>query len=463
MQRGLAGAAGALPRCPRAGADDASGGRREAVPEAADPALEARMTRITSELRCLVCQNQTIADSTRRPSPPTCAGRRRELLKQGKSDQEIVDYMTARYGDFVLYPAAACDRPPVLLWFGPALMLIIGAAVLVLVLRRRSRMASSAFEPDDEDDAMVAAGNTARSGQRAGKLRWTASSRRRAAGSCKLKSRRDGRHARCRRLRTRAPPRRARDRRTPCSATARRRRGLRAGSSPASSSRFSPSRWWATGRPGSPALAGVGPGSVALASSARAAPSPDGAASAAAPDGLQQIAAMVDKLAARMKERPDDAEGWLMLARSYSVLGRFGEAIPAFPARRRAAAEERRGPGRLRRRRRREQGPRRQPGIDGPHRACPRRPIRHNRKPWRWPLRCLRPRRLSDRDRSLAEDGRGAPAEQRDVEAGAGQHRRCPRACRCRRLAERGRGPRRSRQRRPRPLSRHRARASPAR
>lgn len=129
---------------------------REAVPEAADPALEARMTRITSELRCLVCQNQTIADS----SADLAADLRREtreLLKQGKSDQEVIDYMTARYGDFVLY------RPPlrattVLLWFGPALMLVIGAAVLVLVLRRRSRMASDAFEADDEDDAMVAAG-----------------------------------------------------------------------------------------------------------------------------------------------------------------------------------------------------------------------------------------------------------------------------------------------------------------
>jgi cytochrome c-type biogenesis protein CcmH len=121
---------------------------KEAVPEAADPALEARMTRITSELRCLVCQNQTIADLRRQT---------RELLKQGKSDQEIVAYMTARYGDFVLY------RPPLrattaLLWFGPGLMLIGGAAVLVLVLRRRSRMASDAFEADDgEDDDRVAA------------------------------------------------------------------------------------------------------------------------------------------------------------------------------------------------------------------------------------------------------------------------------------------------------------------
>jgi len=125
---------------------------KEAPPEAADPALEARMVRITSELRCLVCQNQTIADSNaglavdlRRET--------REMLKQGKSDAEVVDYMTARYGDFVLY------RPPLraktaLLWFGPALLLLIGGAVLFLTLQRRSRMAADAFEADaDGDDA----------------------------------------------------------------------------------------------------------------------------------------------------------------------------------------------------------------------------------------------------------------------------------------------------------------------
>jgi cytochrome c-type biogenesis protein CcmH len=127
---------------------------KEAPPEAADPALEARMLRITSELRCLVCQNQTIADS----NAGLAADLRqeaRDLLKQGKSDAEVVDYMTARYGDFVLY------RPPLrattlLLWFGPALMLLVGAAVLLGVLRRRSRMAADAFELDpetDEDDA----------------------------------------------------------------------------------------------------------------------------------------------------------------------------------------------------------------------------------------------------------------------------------------------------------------------
>jgi cytochrome c-type biogenesis protein CcmH len=123
---------------------------KEAAPEAADPALEARMTRITAELRCLVCQNQTIADSNaglavdlRRET--------REMLRQGKSDEEIVAYMTARYGDFVLY------RPPLkpttaLLWFGPAAMLLLGGTVLLLVLRRRTKLAADAFEPDDDDD-----------------------------------------------------------------------------------------------------------------------------------------------------------------------------------------------------------------------------------------------------------------------------------------------------------------------
>src|ERR1700712_1860315 len=117
---------------------------KEAAPEAADPVLEARMVRITWELRCLVCQNQTIADSNASLAVDL-RREARELLKQGKSDAEVVDYMTARYGDFVLY------RPPVrattlLLWFGPALMLAGGAAVLIVVLRRRSRMAADAFD-----------------------------------------------------------------------------------------------------------------------------------------------------------------------------------------------------------------------------------------------------------------------------------------------------------------------------
>jgi cytochrome c-type biogenesis protein CcmH len=132
---------------------------KEARDEAADPALEARMTRITSELRCLVCQNQTIATSEA-DLAVDLRRQTRELLKQGKSDREVVDYMTARYGDFVLY------RPPLrattlLLWFGPGLMLVIGAAVLVAVLRRRSRMSADVFEADDDDGepALAAAGD----------------------------------------------------------------------------------------------------------------------------------------------------------------------------------------------------------------------------------------------------------------------------------------------------------------
>ncbi len=122
----------------------------EALPESADPALEARMVQITSELRCLVCQNQTIADS----HADLAVDLRREVreqLKRGRSDSEIIDYMTARYGDFVLY------RPPfkattVLLWLGPALMLGAGFTVLLVVLGRRNRMAADAFEPEDEED-----------------------------------------------------------------------------------------------------------------------------------------------------------------------------------------------------------------------------------------------------------------------------------------------------------------------
>ena len=122
---------------------------KEAAPLAQDEAVEKRMIAITEELRCLVCQNQTIADSNAELAADL-RRQTREMLKQGKSDREVIDYMTARYGDFVLY------RPPLrlttmLLWFGPALMLAIGALVLVVVVRRRGRMAAGAFDPDDDE------------------------------------------------------------------------------------------------------------------------------------------------------------------------------------------------------------------------------------------------------------------------------------------------------------------------
>ena len=114
---------------------------------AADPVLEARMTRIASELRCLVCQNQTIADSN---ADLAVDLRRqvREMLRKGDDDATIIAYMTDRYGDFVLY------RPPLklttmLLWFGPALMLLAGFIGLAVVLRRRARTQAEQFEADD--------------------------------------------------------------------------------------------------------------------------------------------------------------------------------------------------------------------------------------------------------------------------------------------------------------------------
>jgi cytochrome c-type biogenesis protein CcmH len=120
---------------------------KEAAPAAVDPVIEARMTRITSELRCLVCQNQTIADSNA-DLAQDLRRQVREMLHRGDSDEKIVSYMTDRYGDFVLY------RPPVkgttlLLWFGPALMLVAGFGTLVVVMRKRSRAAADRFEADD--------------------------------------------------------------------------------------------------------------------------------------------------------------------------------------------------------------------------------------------------------------------------------------------------------------------------
>ncbi len=124
---------------------------KEAAPAAADPVLEARMQKIAVELRCLVCQNQTIADS---PAGLSDDLRReiREQLQRGASDEQVVQYMTDRYGDFIRY------RPPVkgstmALWVGPLLLLVLGVAVLVIALRRRARLAPERFDPDDDDEA----------------------------------------------------------------------------------------------------------------------------------------------------------------------------------------------------------------------------------------------------------------------------------------------------------------------
>ncbi|HCX34261.1 MAG TPA: cytochrome C biogenesis protein CcmH [Rhodocyclaceae bacterium] len=110
---------------------------QEAAPAAEDPVLEKRMMKIAEVLRCLVCQNQTIADS-RADLALDLRQQVREQLKAGRSEQQIIDYMVARYGDFVLY------NPPVksttwLLWFGPFALLGVGLGVLYIKLRNRGR------------------------------------------------------------------------------------------------------------------------------------------------------------------------------------------------------------------------------------------------------------------------------------------------------------------------------------
>lgn len=106
----------------------------EAQPLAADPVVEARLVAISDELRCLVCQNESLSGS-RADLALDLRRELRELIRQGQSDEQIKAFMVARYGDFILY------RPPVksttwLLWAGPFVMLLLGLLVLLRVIRR---------------------------------------------------------------------------------------------------------------------------------------------------------------------------------------------------------------------------------------------------------------------------------------------------------------------------------------
>jgi cytochrome c-type biogenesis protein CcmH len=109
---------------------------KEATSMAADPVVEQRLNTIAEELRCLVCQNESLAGS-RADLAQDLRREVRGLIKEGKSDQEVKDFLVSRYGDFVLY------RPQVkpttyLLWGGPFVLLIAGLIVLIRFLRRRS-------------------------------------------------------------------------------------------------------------------------------------------------------------------------------------------------------------------------------------------------------------------------------------------------------------------------------------
>jgi cytochrome c-type biogenesis protein CcmH len=140
-----------------------------AVPQAAvevvqfdDPQTQQHYKKLINELRCLVCQNQNLADS----NAPLAKDLRNEIVKmleQGADDKQVIDFMVARYGDFVLY------RPPLkystlLLWIGPFVFLLTGLVILLLVIRRRRIRQASALSSaerkrlqellgqDDKDD-----------------------------------------------------------------------------------------------------------------------------------------------------------------------------------------------------------------------------------------------------------------------------------------------------------------------
>jgi cytochrome c-type biogenesis protein CcmH len=119
--------------------------------------LDRRVHRIAAELRCLVCQNQTVADSNS-DLANDLRNQVRDMLQKGATDQQVLDFMTQRYGDFVLY------KPPfknttVALWAGPAVLMVGALASLAFVLRRRARLPDSAFESETEL-ALREGGNT---------------------------------------------------------------------------------------------------------------------------------------------------------------------------------------------------------------------------------------------------------------------------------------------------------------
>lgn len=124
----------------------------EALPKAEDPVIEQRLIKMAEDLRCLVCQNESLAGSNAELAQDL---RRevREQMKAGKSDQEVITYLTDRYGDFVLY------RPPFkpltyLLWLGPLLFLGIGGTAWYMTLKKRRALADA---PVDEKQLAAAA------------------------------------------------------------------------------------------------------------------------------------------------------------------------------------------------------------------------------------------------------------------------------------------------------------------
>jgi cytochrome c-type biogenesis protein CcmH len=125
-----------------------TGTAKEATPMADDPVLEARVMAMSDELRCLVCQNQSLSDS----DAPLAVDLRREiriLMQDGQDDDEIIDYLVARYGDFIRF------RPPLkattlLLWFGPPILIALAATAWFTALRRRQSPPPASLSNDEQ-------------------------------------------------------------------------------------------------------------------------------------------------------------------------------------------------------------------------------------------------------------------------------------------------------------------------
>ena len=130
----------------------------EAKPVAADPVLEQRMIKLSEDLRCLVCQNESLAGS-RAELAQDLRQEIREQMRAGKSDAQVIEYLTQRYGDFVLY------KPPVkpltwLLWFGPFVLLIGAAGSLYAYIRRRgNRLAEVSLSQEEKKRVEALLGN----------------------------------------------------------------------------------------------------------------------------------------------------------------------------------------------------------------------------------------------------------------------------------------------------------------
>lgn len=119
----------------------------EAEPNSDNPIIEARMLGLSEELRCVVCQNESLAAS-QAPLAQDLRQEIRDMMEAGMSDHEIVEFFVERYGDFVLY------NPPLkpltyILWFGPAILFILGFVVVFLTLRKRRETTAVSLSSED--------------------------------------------------------------------------------------------------------------------------------------------------------------------------------------------------------------------------------------------------------------------------------------------------------------------------